>query len=296
MNYKIRIQNKKPDVSVIIPVYNTEKYLSRCLDSVINQTYKNIEVICVDDCSTDNSLQILKKYQRKDSRIKIFKTLKNSGGCSTPRNIGIKKSSGKYIQFIDSDDYIKLNTCFNLIEISEKNQLDVLCFCNSVINNSNVFSEQNINNNKKYYRLKNYDQYENKIFNGIDLFEKLLINCNFIPCAPFKFINRNFLKKINLFFDEKIIYEDMLFSTFLYLNAKKIMYINDELYIRCYNNNSIITNKINDKNIKSLLYIIKTISLMMNYNDCKKYNLFKKLQSFICLSLQTKLKEYDIIF
>ncbi|MBO7244768.1 MAG: glycosyltransferase family 2 protein [Alphaproteobacteria bacterium] len=92
-----------PLISVIIPVYNVEKYLRECLDSVINQTLKDIEIICVDDGSTDNSLEILKEYAKKDNRLKIF-TQKNKGSGAA-RNLGIKQSSGEFICFIDSDDY-----------------------------------------------------------------------------------------------------------------------------------------------------------------------------------------------
>lgn len=92
-------------LSVIIPVYNVEPYLEQCLDSVINQTYKNIEIICINDGSTDNSLKILEKYKTKDSRIKII-SQKNKG-LSEARNAGIKIAKGKYIGFIDPDDFIE---------------------------------------------------------------------------------------------------------------------------------------------------------------------------------------------
>ena len=91
-------------ISIVVPVYNVEEYLSRCLDSIINQTYKNIEIICVNDGSTDNSLKILTTYSELDYRIKIIS--QENQGLSEARNIGIKNSSGEYIGFIDSDDSI----------------------------------------------------------------------------------------------------------------------------------------------------------------------------------------------
>lgn len=96
-----------PKISIIIPVYNTEKYLSRCLDSAINQTLKDIEIICVNDGSTDNSLDILKEYAAKDNRIKIIS--KGNEGAAITRNIGINVATGEYIGFIDSDDYVDLD-------------------------------------------------------------------------------------------------------------------------------------------------------------------------------------------
>ena len=94
-------------LSVIIPVYNTEAYLKRCLDSVLGQTYKNIEVICVNDGSTDNSLQILKDYEKKDKRVLVID--KENGGVVSARKAGIKAASGEYCTYVDSDDWIEPN-------------------------------------------------------------------------------------------------------------------------------------------------------------------------------------------
>ena len=97
-----------PKVSVIIPVYNAEKYLKKCLDSACSQTLKEIEIICVNDCSPDSSLEILNEYASKDNRIKII-DFKENKGASAARNAGLKIACGEYISFIDSDDYISLN-------------------------------------------------------------------------------------------------------------------------------------------------------------------------------------------
>ena len=94
-----------PKISLIVPVFNVEKYVSKCLDSLVAQTLKDIEIICVDDCSTDNSLQIIEKYASKDSRIKIVKHEVNKG-LGQARNTGLGYSCGEYIWFIDSDDYV----------------------------------------------------------------------------------------------------------------------------------------------------------------------------------------------
>ena len=93
-----------PKVSIILPVYNVEKYLSQCLDSIVNQTLKDFECICINDGSPDNSLAILKEYASKDSRIKIIN--QENKGQSSARNVGMNFSKGKYIAFIDSDDWI----------------------------------------------------------------------------------------------------------------------------------------------------------------------------------------------
>ena len=94
-------------ISVIVPVYNVEKYLEKCLDSLVNQTLKDIEIIIVNDGSLDNSQEIIDKYAKKHKTIKSY--IKENGGLSDARNYGIKQASGKYISFIDSDDYVKEN-------------------------------------------------------------------------------------------------------------------------------------------------------------------------------------------
>lgn len=112
-------------VSVIIPIYNTEKYLKKCLDSVCNQTLKDIEIICINDCSTDNSLKILEEYAKVDNRIKIINFEKNKG-VAIARNTGIKASRGEYIAFVDSDDYIELDFLEKLYSNSKHGEADIV--------------------------------------------------------------------------------------------------------------------------------------------------------------------------
>lgn len=116
-----------PKISVIIPVYNVEKYLRECLDSVLVQTFEDFEIICINDASTDGSLKILEEYERCDSRIKIINNEKNIG-LGLSRNKGIETACGKYIHFLDSDDWMEPNTYSKLYEILENNDLDFLKF------------------------------------------------------------------------------------------------------------------------------------------------------------------------
>ena len=115
-----------PKVSIIIPVYNTEKYLEQCLESIINQTYKNIEIICVDDGSTDDSSAILHNFQQKDSRIKVY-TQKNNG-TGVCRNKGIMYSTGEYIMFVDSDDWLNLSAIEKVVDIFVSTGVKVIQF------------------------------------------------------------------------------------------------------------------------------------------------------------------------
>lgn len=114
-------------VSIIIPVYNVEPYLHECLDHVIHQTLKEIEIICVNDASTDNSLNVLKEYAERDSRIQILDQKVNNG-LSISRNIGANCAVGEYIYFLDSDDFIELNTMEKLYNHAKSYMVDVVVF------------------------------------------------------------------------------------------------------------------------------------------------------------------------
>ncbi len=118
--------NEKLKISIVIPVYNVEKYLHQCLKSVINQTYKNLEIICINDGSKDNSLNILNEYLKKDNRI-IIVNQKNSG-VSSARNKGIRLSTGDFISFIDSDDYLDLNVYEKCVQRIIRDNSDIIIF------------------------------------------------------------------------------------------------------------------------------------------------------------------------
>ena len=124
-------------ISVIIPIYNVEKFLSFCIDSIVNQTYKNLEIILVDDGSTDNSGKICDEYALKDNRIKVMH--KQNGGVSSARNVGLNIAKGKYIGFVDSDDYVE-NDMFEILHnLIIKNNVDISC-CNKFVFKKNKFT------------------------------------------------------------------------------------------------------------------------------------------------------------
>ena len=115
-------------ISVIVPVYNAEQYLRECLESLVNQTLEDLEIICVNDGSTDSSPKILEEYASKDSRIKIFH--QENQGVSAARNLGISKVQGEYLVFVDSDDWIELNALEILYKTIDKRKSDILLFSN----------------------------------------------------------------------------------------------------------------------------------------------------------------------
>ena len=122
--------NSKPTVSIIIPVYNVEKYLDKCLDSVVNQTYTNLEIILVNDGSTDNSGRICDRYATKDSRIRVIH--KENGGVSSARNMGLDTVRGKYVCFADGDDIMPCNSIMTLYTTLRKADAQ---FCQGTIKN-----------------------------------------------------------------------------------------------------------------------------------------------------------------
>ena len=125
-------------VSIIIPIYNSDKTIDRCLKSIINQTYRNIEVICINDGSFDNSYKILQNYLKTDSRIKVIN--QTNKGVSSARNNGIKNSTGKYIMFVDADDYLKDNMIELLVKSIKKDSSDLL-ICNYDVKCKNYIKE-----------------------------------------------------------------------------------------------------------------------------------------------------------
>jgi glycosyltransferase involved in cell wall biosynthesis len=128
-----KIQNDIPDISIVIPIYNVEKYLSECLESVINQSKEDIEIICIDDCSTDGSLEIAEKFAEIDSRIRIIRNHENRGQLYA-RKVGVLNAKGKYIMFLDSDDFYSLDACKIACEQILDKSVDVLQFGINIIN------------------------------------------------------------------------------------------------------------------------------------------------------------------
>jgi glycosyltransferase involved in cell wall biosynthesis len=199
--------NKKPLISVIIPVYNVEKYLNTCLQSIINQTYKNIEIIIINDGSTDNSLTICEKYKSKDSRIILF-TQENKG-VSASRNLGIDNATGSWINFVDGDDFLDLETYENLTKLIN-NEIDVIQFGVRAIKNNIVFKEKHCQ----------------KLLEISDLNKSL----KFVSSAWNNLIKFDLIKQNNLYFVDNMKYnEDMLFMYQVFINAKKSI-INDKIY------------------------------------------------------------------
>jgi len=209
-------------ISVIIPVYNAEKYLKECLDSIINQTFEDIEIICINDGSTDNSLNILEDYGKNDSRIRIMSQENNGQGSA--RNNGLGISKGEYIYFMDADDKIELNTLKDCYDVIVKDNLDFVMF--QLIN----FDEK-----KGFYQINDYDMPNigklvgDSIFSYKDL-KDLIFQVAVSPVN--KLYVKQFLDDINVKFPEDVIFEDNIFFWNVFLSAERIKFIQEHYYIR----------------------------------------------------------------
>ena len=255
-------------VSVIVPVYNVEDYLIECLTSIINQTLKEIEIICIDDCGTDNSINILKKYAKKDDRIRIISHKENKG-LGPARNTGIKESKGEYISFIDSDDYISRDYLENLYNTIIKYDTDIV----STINIKRVVGEAislySININKYlsiFQKIFNKNHFEGISNANIKDEKENTKNYPFVV-AWNKLYKRSFLLDNDLFFmDIKKGSEDEDFYQRLLLNSPSISYNHKSIYYYRERNYSLTEKYCSDPN-----FIINNISLMQNsINYCKE--------------------------
>lgn len=225
-----------PKVSIIIPVYNVEKYLRQCLDSVVNQTLTDIEIICVNDCSPDSSEKILSEYAQKDSRIKII-TLEKNGGLGNARNVALKIVQGDYIMFLDSDDWLELDACEYAYNQISKNNNDFVVF---------GLYTYNQNTNERFINTK-------KIVPFLDIEGKssalpIEINTPFFGNGEcwYKIYDRHFILDNKLEFDRGT-FEDQRFNVNILTLAKSISVLNKPLYNYRKSESSITTNSLNWK-------------------------------------------------
>jgi len=231
--------------SIVIPLYNVEKYLKDCLDSVLNQTFADWEAICVNDGSTDHSAVILEEYAAKDSRFKTFN--QPNGGLSAARNTGLKAAIGEYVLFLDSDDWLEPNA---LERISESlTDEDMLCF-----------SGRRYFEDKRLYR--EVDQLKERVYaTGMDYYnENALLTRDFaFVCVVLRAYKRDFLLGHQLWFKEGIFHEDNLFTPFACYYAGKVKVVNECLYDYRVRANSITTTG-NTKRLSDLLGTTNTLA------------------------------------
>lgn len=243
-------------LSVIIPVYNVEPYLEQCLDRVVNQTYKNLEIICINDGSTDKSMDILLKYQRKDKRIIIIS--QPNKGLSEARNSGLRHANGEYIAFLDSDDYISTNA----YEVAMKPFLDGLDI------DFTEFKWESFNDRDGSVIQMKHKKYNPGIHQR-EMFSGYVWN---------KIYKTSILKKMNINFIPNVLYEDIYFSYSHLISTKKSFFIDDKLLFYRRRDNS-ITQEQYKKSFKDYLDVFTNISELVKF--AKKHNLYHQNKDII---------------
>lgn len=269
-------------VSIIVPVYNSEKYLKKCLNSLVNQTLKDIEIIIIDDGSTDNSKKIINSF--KDSRINYF--YQTNKGQANARNNGLKKVNGKYVMFIDSDDYVDINMCNELFSLANSHDYDIVVTDYYIESKNNTVDYVKIldNNNSKEITHREYMFSDNG------------------PCN--KIYKAKFLLDNKFKFPEGIIFEDYASIPTLSIYKPRCYYLNSAFLHYVHHNNStmrtdeykekyenlfeatnILYNKMKDSDcIQELEYLITYHFLYLgslNFYKYEKYNQLDKISDFM---------------
>jgi len=263
-------------ISVIVPVYNVEKYLPRCLDSLINQTLKDIEIIVINDGSPDNSGDIIEEYKKKDKRI-IYIVQENKGLGST-RNKGVSLAKGEYIYFVDSDDFLELDALEKMYnKAKEENSDIVICSYKNVYDDK----QEDVFIDKKLIE-DTLSNKNNKIFNFVTAWSKLY--------------KTKFLKELDISFSPRVWYEDLSYATKVLVKAKNINYVNEPLYNYYIRETSIMRSN----NILKSLDLIKAFDDIIDfYKNNYLYESFYEEIEFLAIdhfsSAMTRVIKTDCI-
>lgn len=252
-----------PLISVIVPIYNSENQLSKCIDSLINQTYRNLEIILVDDGSKDSSWEICKHYEMQDTRIKAVH--KENGGVSSARNTGMRHVSGEYLGFLDSDDYVSPELYSDLVDILNSYEgLDGIRFQHRNVTDGEL-QECSSSKNAGLITLDS----------KLKAMKYILIEKEFPSVALFLFRRQ----KINHIFNEHVkTAEDYLFMMHFIMGAEKVYVSNNVYYYYVYNQNSITRSNINlDKSLSYLRSQLGVCRVRENY--IQKYELSELIDS-----------------
>lgn len=243
-------------ISVILPIYNVEKYLNECLDSILKQSYKNLEIILVDDGSTDTSPLICDEYANEDSRIVVIH--KSNGGLSDARNCGLELSTGDYVFFVDSDDCLIDDNAINCLVEVVNNYHDI----DLVIFNSITYYDVS----KKIINSKPFDLLKINGKDKMEVLKYLIYSGKYSPSAWAKLIKRKVLIENRIYFEKGLIAEDIDWCFRLMLYIKSIYAINDSFYQYRVRKGSISGSK-KPKNAFDLLYIIKKWTKKLRTTD-----------------------------
>lgn len=273
-------ERKTPCVTVIICNYNGEEYLEKCLRSVVFQTLKNIEIICVNDGSTDNSLKILEEYAELDSRIKIIN--QTNRGLATSRNNALKSAKGEYIAFVDVDDWLRIDALAELFSRAKNDKLDMLSF-----SSVNIKKETMAKIDFPYHDFTYLPKAFNLRWFNYKKFRKYLLSMAVSSCLTI--YNRDFIKLNNIRFPDGICFEDNVFFTKSIFLAKRCGILREKFYYRLSHSGQITSNK--TKYFGDYIAMVKKMKELMDELDIAKsikteyivkytnyaYSYFKKL-------------------
>jgi len=241
----------KPLVSVVLPIYNVEEFLERCITSVVNQSYKNLEIILVDDGSPDNCPSICDEWSKRDERIKVVH--KQNAGLGMARNTGIENATGEFICFFDSDDFVEEKTIEKCLAEMEKNSSDVVIFGYSEIDGDDKVTLVPIHSEKELYE-------------GEDILSKLLpallsldISAGISACT--KMYRMSALKSSDIKFvsEREIVSEDAYFALQFFGKISRASVINENYYYYYKNSNSLTRSYKKDRQIKNNVYLEKNV-------------------------------------
>lgn len=254
-----------PQISIIVPVYNVEKYLDRCLESLVNQTFQNIEIILVDDNSQDNSLTICYEWSQKDNRIKVVHKHTNEG-LGLARNTGINFAKGDYVAFVDSDDYIDLNMYEKLISYAYKKTADIVCCGIKYITNNNCLRD--LTNVKSLLEI-NSDDIGSYILDMIasEPFVRAQRKYEMSSCTAI--YRKKIIDDYNIWFDSEreVLSEDLLFNIKYLKHSSLLISLPEALYYYCQNDSSTSSVFKKDKFERAKHLYILLLDLIGNSNE-----------------------------
>lgn len=276
-------------ISVIFPVYNTEKYLDIALGSLINQTFKDFEVIAVNDGSSDNSFELLSNYSKFDERIKVFSTQNN--GLSQARNFGVSKAQGKYVTFIDSDDYVSPVFLERLYKNLESTKSDFV-FCDSL----KIAPETNEVSSWDAISKKEIQAHTKKNFFSEDEVPALFWE-RILPSAWGKMYRRSFISDLK--FPSGLIFEDVPYYSECYLKAKRISFDFERLYYYRFSREDSIMNSMQSRNLDIFKIYDMTEEIFKKYSKFEKFKnvfLFRKMKDCAFRLIKTNLDAKEEFF
>lgn len=242
---------KEYGISVIMPCYNTEQYVEETLKSVLNQSFKDYEIICLNDGSTDGTLEILKRYQQSYPNIRVISS--ENHGVAYQRNTGVQCAQGKYIYYMDSDDLLKENCLETLYQYAEADNLDVVYFEADSFYETKEIEEAFPQFLTLYHRHKEYDG----IYDGRNLYIQMENAGDIKMSVGLQFTCRQFLLDNNIKFGMERYFEDNLYTVKVTLKAGKARCVRDNLYLRRVRANSTMTTSENKTRFESYLEVVR---------------------------------------